>query len=233
MKFVNERRLIDGLTQGCVIDDFLNKEYVSILDNCFPLYSDPRWFVYDNPIENKKTCCDWGQFQSPMYQLFRELNSLRMVAILANHFKCVLHSDPGLHGGGMHIHGAGGNLNPHLDYEIHPKLGLKRYLNIIIYLSDTKCSELGFWADDDGQCGALSRQITIRRNRAVIFQTENCWHGMARPMEEGSGLRKSLAVYYLTDTDSQDGNKRARFALREDQVADTALKQLISDRCKL
>jgi len=32
------------------------------------------------------------------------------------------------------MHAAGGNLNPHLDYSIHPKMGLQRKLNVIIYL---------------------------------------------------------------------------------------------------
>ena len=42
--------------------------------------------------------------------------------------------DPGLHGGGWHIHSNKGNLNPHLDYSIHPKMDIQRRLNLIVYL---------------------------------------------------------------------------------------------------
>jgi hypothetical protein len=56
--------------------------------------------------------------------------------MLSKKLDLFLYPDPGLHGGGWHMHGAGGNLNPHLDYSIHPKSGLMRKLNIIIYLSN-------------------------------------------------------------------------------------------------
>ena len=44
-----------------------------------------------------------------------------------------LYPDCGLHGGGWHTHGVGGKLNMHPDYAIHPKSGLERQLNLIIY----------------------------------------------------------------------------------------------------
>ena len=47
-----------------------------------------------------------------------------------------LYPDYGLHGGGWHMHGTGGNLNVHKDYSVHPKLGLRRKLNLIVYLSE-------------------------------------------------------------------------------------------------
>ena len=63
----------------------------------------------------------------------------------------VLISDPGLNGGGWHIHKQGGKLNTHLDYSLHPKLVLQRKINIIIYLNS--CwkknwgGNLGLWGN--------------------------------------------------------------------------------------
>jgi len=83
--------------------------------------------------------------------------------------------DHGLHGGGWHIHGHGGNLNPHLDYSIHPKMKLMRKLNIIIYMSkeldDTHGGHLGLWDHDltrNGP-GKLVKEIQPKFNRAVIL----------------------------------------------------------------
>ena len=45
----------------------------------------------------------------------------------------------------------GGNLNPHMDFSIHPKIKLERFLNIIICESDIKEAHgehLGLWEHD-------------------------------------------------------------------------------------
>ena len=48
----------------------------------------------------------------------------------------ILNLDIGLHGGGVHLNQrSGGNLNLHKDYSIHPKLGMMRKLNLIIYMN--------------------------------------------------------------------------------------------------
>lgn len=57
-----------------------------------------------------------------------------------------------MHGGGWHVHANNGNLNPHLDYTIHPKVKYQRRLNLIIYLEesykDKYGGHLGFWSHD-------------------------------------------------------------------------------------
>jgi hypothetical protein len=64
-----------------------------------------------------------------------------------------LYSDPGVHDGGWHSHGVGGKLNIHLDYPIHPKSGLERRLNRILYMQPgwqmERGGSLGFLAHDD------------------------------------------------------------------------------------
>lgn len=115
----------------CVIDDFLLPEVADQIEAEFMAYEDPRWFYYKNAIEDKKALNDWNAFPALTYKVFRELISGDFMSILSESLAVPLFQDPGLHGGGWHIHGPGGNLNPHYDYSIHPKVGLQRKVNII------------------------------------------------------------------------------------------------------
>jgi hypothetical protein len=135
--------------------------------------------------------------------------------------------------------GRGGNLNPHLDYSIHPKIGLQRKINIIIYISSTLTEEhgghLGLWESDSqkNSLGNLITSIQPKFNRAVLFDTtQNSWHGMCTPLNQPEGIfRKSLAVYYLTAPPPHtDKRERALFAAREDQKGDKDIEELIKKR---
>ena len=119
----------------CVVDNFFDSKTAKDLENDFPSYTDKSWFVYKNLLEHKKALNDWNKFPFLTYKIFMMLNSPKMIQMLEKYVGGNLFPDIGLHGGGWHIHGMGGNLNPHLDYSIHPKCGLQRKLNIIIYLS--------------------------------------------------------------------------------------------------
>ena len=119
----------------CIVDDFFEASWAERLSNEFVDYQSDKWFVYSNPLEEKKALNNWNTFPPSTYEAFSMLQSNKLVTKLSNAVGEELFVDPGLHGGGWHCHGTGGNLNPHLDYSIHPKLGLQRKLNIIIYLS--------------------------------------------------------------------------------------------------
>ncbi|MFI0546414.1 MAG: hypothetical protein ACH34Y_05805 [Brachymonas sp.] len=110
----------------CVVDDFFAPEVAAQLAAEFPAYEDPRWFVYQNALEDKKALNDWNAFPALSYRALHYLNSPDFVQSLSLALGSPLQADPGLHGGGWHVHASGGNLNPHLDYAIHPKLGLPR-----------------------------------------------------------------------------------------------------------
>ncbi len=118
----------------CVIDNFFQTNIAKNLSNCFPKYNSKIWHEYKNKIENKKTCNNWNVFDDLTYNVLYYLNSKNFVELISNKIKINLVSDPGLHGGGWHIHANKGNLNPHLDYSIHPKINLQRRINLIIYL---------------------------------------------------------------------------------------------------
>jgi hypothetical protein len=223
----------------CVIDDFFSVEVAAELEREFPDYENSRWFCYKNPLEDKKALNDWSAFPPLTYAVFSELVSNQVTEILAQSLAIPIYRDPGLHGGGWHIHGPGGNLNPHLDYSIHPKLGLQRKLNIIIYLSssleEAHGGHLGMWDHNpvDRAPGVLRTEVQPCFNRAVLFDTtQNSWHGMCRPLLQPEGIyRKSLAAYYLTDPpEGVDRRQRALYAPREDQKSDENVKRIIEKR---
>ena len=223
----------------CVVEDFLPTALAQQVESEFLDYNSDSWFSYVNAIEVKKQNKDWGLFPKYTYQLFYYLNSSEFVEILSNLVGVKLYSDPGLHGGGWHIHGPGGILNPHLDYSLHPKLGLQRKINIIIYLSQDLTEEhgghLGLWTGDKNGPTGLFKEVAPKFNRAVVFDTtQDSWHGMSRGLVQPEGIyRKSLAIYYLTDPPAEvDSRARALFAPTSDQQHDPAVLDLIASRAK-
>lgn len=223
----------------CVIDDFFDIETAKQLEQEFLAYDNPKWFYYKNAIEDKKALNDWNAFPPLTYAVFSELISEKITDTLSESLGTKVFRDAGLHGGGWHIHGPGGNLNPHLDYSIHPKLGLQRKLNIIIYLSSTieeqHGGHLGFWSHDEKTSGPgeLKTSFSPKFNRAVLFDTtQNSWHGLSNPLIQPDGIyRKSFAVYYLIEPKGNvDTRQRALFAPREEQRTDESVQALIRTR---
>ncbi len=171
--------------------------------------------------------------------MFTQLNGREFIEILDLQTNCTLFSDPGLHGAGWSIHGTDGNLNPHLDYSIHPKLKLQRKLNLIVYLANDLKTEhgghLGLWAHDSAtnQPGELVVEVQPIFNRAIIFDaSQNSWHGMSRALCQPDGIfRKSIAAYYLTvPPDGVPERERALYAPRENQRGDQTVLDLIKAR---
>lgn len=149
-----------------------------------------------------------------------------------------LYCDSGLNGGGWHIHSRGGKLNTHLDYSLHPKLGLQRKLNIIVYLNSEWQSEwgghLGLWDNKSAdEPGDLIKEIEPKFNRAAIFDTTfNSWHGLPKPLNcPECQFRKSLAVYYLTKPPIDVDNRgKALFTPTAEQQNDKEVLELIKKR---
>lgn len=225
-----------------IIDNFLREEIAIQLSSEFPAYDAKEWYIYSNPIEEKRAINNWNAYPPLTYQVLSFFNSSEFIRFMSDLVGNALFTDNGLHGGGWHMHGIGGNLNPHVDYSIHPKLKLQRKLNLILYLSREIQQEhgghLGLWASDPatGKISVLSKEIFPKFNRAVIFDTtQNSWHGMSRPMQVPDNIfRKSLAVYYL-QVPATDASPRARalYAPRENQRGDKEIEELIAARADL
>ena len=223
-----------------VIDNFFPIDKARKLSQEFPEYDSNLWYQYKNPLENKKSSNNWWDFPPETYKTFCFLNSCEFLNTLREKTGIQkLYPDIGLHGGGWHIHGRGGKLNIHLDYSIHPKSGLQRKLNLIVYLTEGWDSEWGggleLWSHNPDKKLPLRREKTIHNvfNRAILFDTtQNSWHGLPQPLSCPEGVyRKSLAVYYMTDPpDKVDPRQRALYAPTEEQSDDKEVLDFIQQR---
>ncbi len=225
-----------------VLNDFLDKDIATEISNEFPDFEDQSWRIYNNAIEIKKLQNHWDKFGPVTYKLFQYLNSSEFIGKLECLTGCELFPDFGLNGGGLHTHKAGGKLNTHLDYSVHPKLGLERRLNLLIYItpnwSKSWGGDLGLWAvsDDGMRPGDLISTISPDFNRAVLFDTtQNSWHGLPEPIKCPDNItRNSLAVYYLCHPrDGVDTRGKALFSPYKDQANDPDVLELIQQRASV
>ncbi len=226
-----------------VIDDFFLPEVATALEAEFPDFDSDVWHQYRNAIEVKKTCNNWNAFPALTYKIFDYLNSDELIGRLSELLDISpLLPDPGLNGGGWHIHGRGGKLNTHLDYNLHPKLGMQRKLNIIVYLNSSWQpswgGQLGLWRQDPQKRkpGELVKSVDPLFNRAVLFDTtQDSWHGLPAPLECPEGqTRRSIAAYYLTPAPAESEDRgKALFAPTAEQEGDEQVRELIERRARV
>ncbi len=223
----------------CIIDNFLKDDFANRIAADFLPYNSGLFNGnYDNQLELKRTCNIWDRFPASIYQLITYLNSDNFINVLLEHTEIdCLYSDPGIHGGGLHSHPSGGKLNPHLDYNLHPKLGLQRKYNLLIYVTPNWQSnwggDFGMWNTDGTSPTTLFKTISPIFNRAVFFDTtQNCWHGLAKPISCPVNIsRNSIAMYYLIDPPTNtDPRSRALFAPTDDQKNNKQVLDLIKRR---
>jgi Rps23 Pro-64 3,4-dihydroxylase Tpa1-like proline 4-hydroxylase len=223
----------------CVIDNFLNEDVATQIAADFLAYDSGLFNGnYDNQIELKRTCNIWDRFPASIYKLITYLNSTDFINVLLSHTGLDhLYSDPGIHGGGMHSHPRGGKLNPHLDYSLHPKLGLQRKFNLLIYLTPewqhTWGGNFGIWDTDGTSPTALLKEILPTFNRAIFFDTtQHCWHGLSTPVTSPINIsRNSIAMYYLISPPADTNQRnRALFAPTADQKNNQDILDLIERR---
>ena len=224
-----------------VIDNFFDEEIALKCVEEFPLYEDGIWTAHWlNAIENKKALNHWDKFKKTTYLVFSYLmseNWIENLRQLSNRQNII--ADIGLHGGGLHAHTQGGNLNIHLDYSIHPKLGLQRKFNLIVYMTPNWKQEWGggleLWSHDEQNNSPkeMVKLIENKFNRAVIFDTtQNSWHGLPEKLNCPPGeMRRSFATYYLTEPqESADPRGKALFAPYKQQSEDKEILDLIRRR---
>ena len=226
-----------------VIDNFFIPEVADKIANEFPDFNAPFINDHNSPLEIKKTLNHWDKFPATTYRAFTMfgrpefIDKMKLISFIDD-----LWFDYGLNGGGWHMHGRGGNNNIHLDYNVHPKLGLQRKLNIIVYMTHGWLPEWGggleLWSHDEENHQPKERIKTVDNlfNRAIIFDTtQNSWHGLPGAIECPEGIiRKSIAAYYVQPAPAiTEQRGRALFAPRDEQKGDKEIETLIKIRASV
>lgn len=230
-----------------VIDNFLEGDLIEKIEEEFPEFEDRFWKEANDFVEIKKTQNNWNLFPPAIYETFSYFCQSKFVHLLSQSLgfesqEDSLIADYGLHGGGLHMHGTWGSLNPHIDYNVHPKIDFIRKLNIIIYVSKSMTEEygghFGIWKKEQGPLNGLKiqKEIWPKFNRAIIIDTtQDSWHGISKEMKLPQGIyRKSLAIYYLQKPKGPlEKRRRALFAPTEEQARDKLVKDYIEYRSNL
>jgi hypothetical protein len=136
---------------------------------------------------------------------FRSPAFLELLARISGIYGLIF--DPHYFGGGTHENLHGMELDPHVDFNLHPVTKLHRRLNMLLYLNEE-------W--DDAWGGALElhtnpwlhpaedhvKSVSPLLNRCVLFETsDHSWHGFRRidlPEDQRGVSRRSFAMYLYT-----------------------------------
>jgi hypothetical protein len=186
-----------------VLDDFLEPKAAQQALEEFRLLDGERWNAYVHINERKfshKDPLSWGP---GLRSILEELQSDHFVEFLSELTGIEgLFSDPSLDGGGLHRSTAGGFLNIHADFTVHPHHNdWRRRVNLLLYFNEDWQPHFGgdleLWSTDMKRC---ERSIPPIGNRSVIFTTNvDSFHGHPDPMRCPAGVtRQSLALYYFT-----------------------------------
>ena len=170
-----------------IVDNFFKKSIAKKLEKEFLNYNDKNLHVYNNYCEIKKSCNNWNLFPPLTYKVFTILNSDKMIKLISKKLKISkIIPDYGLNGGGWHLMYKNGKLNPHLDYDLHPKIYLQRKFNLIIFLTSGWKKNWGgstcFYSKNNikkSLPGKIAAKIYPKFNRALIFDvTKYGWHSV-------------------------------------------------------
>lgn len=190
-----------------VIDGFLEAELCRRLAASFPSYDDER-FRNEWGEPGKAWREDVSRLGSAWAELDQGLRSQEFLDFLS-HVSGIprLVFDPKYFGGGTHENLHDMELDPHIDFNLHPETFLHRRLNLLLYLNEA-------WEEAWG--GSLElhtnpwrppheneiRTIRPLLNRCVVFETsDRSWHGFRRialPEERRALSRRSFAMYLYT-----------------------------------
>ncbi len=194
-----------------VLDDFFEPDYAESLLEEFPAFDVEKAMNENGEIGAKCVHDNLPKLGKPYRALDEYIQSREFLGWLERLTGIdELVYDPDYFGGGTHENRHGQDLDPHVDFNKHPKTGLHRRLNLIVYLNRE-------WDDEWG--GAIEfhkdprlppeqneiEYVQPKFNRAVLFETTHwSWHGFERiNLPEGDDdqrSRKSVALYFYSKT---------------------------------
>jgi Rps23 Pro-64 3,4-dihydroxylase Tpa1-like proline 4-hydroxylase len=186
--------VFDNFFDPCLLDAVLSE---------FPKPTDIKWQRFDNQQEIKLASAAESSFGPMTRLLLYHLNSVTFLEFLSTITGIPnLIPDPWFDGGGLHQIVRGGKLAIHADFNKHPRYGLDRRLNVLLYLNKDWRDEYGghleLWNREMTRCEA---RILPTFNRLMVFGTTDfTYHGHPDALQCPEGVsRKSLALYYFTN----------------------------------
>lgn len=209
-----------------VIEDFLQPDVARQAFDAFPKPEDMQ-IAFAGLAEVKNAEERLERLDPVFSQIFAALQSAQFVQWLADVAQIPdLVADPGLHGGGLHQGPDGSYLDVHADFNIHPRLGLYRRLNLLVYLNPRWAPQwqgyLELWSRDMKEC---RQYIEPKFNRCVIMEThDHAFHGYKELRLPPGVTRKSVASYYYSPARSEKQTEEEHntlFQLRPEQQRQT------------
>ena len=190
-----------------VIDGFLEPALCRQLVETFPAYDGER-FRNDWGELGKAWREDVSRLGSAWSELDAGLRSPAFLGLLSRISGIPrLLFDPTYFGGGTHENLHDMELDPHIDFNLHPQTNLHRRLNLLLYLNEEWDEAWGGSLElhtDPWRPTHENRITTIPplANRCVIFETsDRSWHGFRRialPEDRRHLSRRSFAMYLYT-----------------------------------
>ena len=189
-----------------VIDDFLDADYAAALLARFPPFERGNARNEAGDLGGKSTIERIRGLGAPYAALDDLVQSAEFLDLVGRITGIPdLLYDPDYFGGGTHENREGQDLDPHVDFNRHPREPWHRRLNLIVYLNreweDTWGGSLELHSDPRSPDDRVTL-VTPLFNRCVIFETtEWSWHGFGRitlPPERRALSRKSIALYFYT-----------------------------------
>jgi 2OG-Fe(II) oxygenase superfamily len=190
-----------------VIEDFFSDEFARRLLEEFPAF-DPELARNEAGKVGRKAVRTSVRDISPAYRELDDFIQTPEFLGLVSDITGIpdLLYDPDYYGGGTHENLDGQGLDPHVDFNYHPKTGWHRRLNLIVYLSPEWDLSWGgnfdLHRDPWDLDGDQVTTVPPRFNEALIFETsERSWHGfkeISLPEDRKDASRKSFAIYLYT-----------------------------------
>ena len=189
-----------------VIDDFLAADYAADLLARFPPFEHGNARNEAGELGGKSTVERIRALGEPYARLDDLIRTPAFLAYVGRvtGIRDLLY-DPDYFGGGTHENRSGQDLDPHVDFNRHPREGWHRRLNLIVYLNHEWHDAWGGSLELHSDPRAPDDRVTLVTplfNRCVIFETtEWSWHGFGRialPADRAGLTRKSIALYFYT-----------------------------------
>lgn len=187
-----------------VIESFLEPEFAAEVAAAFPTFDEARaqGFEFDFVNERRKIqLSDPSTFPAPVARLNEALAAPDFLADL-EYITGIpqLEPDPTLGGAGMHVTGAHGRLDVHVDFNYIDERECHRRLNILVYFNpgwdESWGGDVELWDRNVKHC---HDRVSPLLNRCVLFETSDIsFHGVAPLVGPADIVRQSFAAYYYT-----------------------------------